>query len=294
MNETNLSNKSVEIQVFKMPIEINKSYAEIHISILLDTIIGIYLFLPSPLPSSPCVIEKLIISPFMENINVKYIARNVFRPELSENCYYLASDLFPIDELEILSGIQIIGSESFKNTHINTVIWPDSCRFIPNYCFSHSTLKYIKGIEKVEHIAMGAFQYTNIETFDWPQNADCVCCNCFNSSKLKEIHNLTATQIYEYAFSNTKLETFNWPELCSTIPRGCFLGCQNLYNFSGTGIINSIEAEAFKNTIIKFVDFSKSKSMYIVKYVEDETDDQDYQIIMPFYGISITSTIEHL
>ena len=138
---------------------------------------------------------------------------------------------------------------AFSNSVVREVHWPSSCRTIPEFCFSHSSVLILSNIDGVTSIGDAAFYYSGIQEFNWPANCEKVPDSCFAWAELKEITNMhNVNDICSAAFANTALVDFIWPSGCEQIPPHCFRGCVNLEHVYNIGCISRIGERAFDGT----------------------------------------------
>ena len=153
-----------------------------------------------------------------------------------------------IHKLIISDGVEKINAKAFSGMRIeiNAVYWPNSCNVIPQFCFSHSKIKSIVGVEEVKEVGTGAFMSTLLKEISWPPKCCCIPTGCFQDCELETIEGIDQVVcIEDLAFRSTKLKYFNWPSKCKKIPSGCFEACHNLSQIHGTEGVTHIGCGAF-------------------------------------------------
>jgi hypothetical protein len=197
---------------------------------------------------SACIIKG-------KEVPIRKIGKRVFK--VCSNAYSdntanekaLANFRHQIKRLVISDGIEEIEEEAFKETYIDDVIWPASCKTIPADCFAMSKLQSIKNIDKVTEIQENAFSICEKMTdIDWPAGCTIIPDDCFFLCKeLIEINGLDNVEEVGFeAFSYcSSLESFDWPAKAKTIPQGCFNQCENLKEINGIEDVQEIEFSAF-------------------------------------------------
>lgn len=218
-----------------------------------------------------------------------------------EQIYVLGSDIFlsekgmlkkgrkiatsrtKIGKLVLPKSIAFAQNKALSNANIDTIVWPESCCEIPEECFIGSSVKDIQGLENVNSIKSSAFERcNNLKTFKWPQNVKKVPTRCFlNCNELESIEGMeNVEEIFSYAFyACSQLKTFYWPESCKSIPFCCFMGCTSLENVVVNSSIEAVFTDAFRDTVVKNLDLSKSPFCNIA----DQHILNNKSIQLPFY-----------
>lgn len=93
--------------------------------------------------------------------------------------------------IDIDNKILNISEGAFISSNVEKVIWPSSCKTIPNRCFDGCSINYLENIDAVVRIEDEAFEYTFwLESLVWPSGCKTVPEKCFMGSNVKAIHNL--------------------------------------------------------------------------------------------------------
>ena len=199
-----------------------------------------------------------------------------------------------IGHLIIENGVEKIEAFAFSNIdiEIDTVVWPKTCKVIPQYCFAVSTIKAIVGVENVEKIGGSAFRWTLFKSFNWPAKCKVIPEECFyGCTELTTIEGIE--QVYRIeacAFDDTQLKRFSWPEGVSATEIFPFLdGCDNLeeIKFEGTGI-KDVDLEYFfslKN--IKKIDLSGFAAVNLLNCSSPKGHEVRDKVVLPYYVTEI-------
>lgn len=112
-----------------------------------------------------------------------------------------------LKRLIISDDISCIGDNAFMRANISEIVWPSSCKTIPNLCFLGSQIESVKNIDCVEIVGASAFADTpRLHSLDWPSSCKVIPTCCFSHSGITHINNLRhITNIRDFAFANSSL-----------------------------------------------------------------------------------------
>ena len=145
------------------------------------------------------------------------------------------------------NAISVIKPRAFMNIKAGRVVWPSSCRRIPEGCFVECNMKAILNIENVEEVGDFAFKHSTIKSIEWPSKCTKIPLSCFHCSSLRTITNIqNVKEIEPCAFSCSYITEFAWPSGCEEIPAFCFEGSA-LTHITGIENVKTIRYKAFKN-----------------------------------------------
>jgi hypothetical protein len=217
---------------------------------------------------------------------VKSIGSDILRRSYSSRIrkgYKIGHPHSPIDKLILPKSVTQVYTDSFYMAGVNTLVWPEACKEIPEKCFNKSFIRNFEGIENVEKIGSEAFSESSVEVFDWPAKATEIPNRCFfNCPRLTKINGVeNVTTIGEGAFlCCNRLESFDWPEGCDEIPRWCFEDCQKLKTINIPGKLSAIGLRAFSGVVdLEEIDLSNSISCDI----DSHFGSKHIKLIEPFY-----------
>lgn len=106
-------------------------------------------------------------------------------------------------EISIDNRISEIEPSAFFLSHVERVVWPCSCKTIPDNCFAFSSISCIDNIlDNVFDIGVAAFEHTpNLKKLIWPYKCTTIPELCFSGSNISDLRNLSnVTSIEMYAF----------------------------------------------------------------------------------------------
>jgi hypothetical protein len=209
---------------------------------------------------------------------------NSFRARDDDDIFFNMGNFhYPIGELIIPEGIQVITTGAFPHLVADKLVWPSTCDVIPESCFSGTFIKQFEGFENVRDIKETAFYSSKYLTeFDWPKNAKEIPRECFsNCSKLEVIRGIeNVDTIGRSAFTYTSIKKFVWPEQCRVIPMRCFAGAP-LEEIALPGPITAIKRECFEQTNITELNLENS----FVCEIDESVAAQGIKFVKPFYQV---------
>lgn len=195
-------------------------------------------------------------------VRITRLSSKTFRAFIKDNDdnKKIASTYYPTDRIVISEGIKEIADQIFGDAKVKEVVWPNTCKVIPEYCFSASDVESVQNIGNVKNVKEGAF-YKNhsLTSFVWPKKAKTIpkeCfCECTNLEKISGIEDVT--KIKNFAFGASGIKEFHWPTKCCIISISCFENSQ-LESIDGVEDVTEIEDDAFYATRLKEFNWPKS------------------------------------
>lgn len=186
-------------------------------------------------------------SNLFQNSSVKrvYINKNV--ETIQNNCFRNCTNLISVEFIDISnSKLSILGDSVFMNcNNLNTILLPDSTRFIYSNCFNNcSSLPYVNIPTSLTTI--------NSRTFH----------NCLSLNNIKLSSNIN--KIEEYAFSNCQSLSnfqFNSSNTLTSIEQYAFYqsDISNIYIYSNVNKIGNYAFSSCQN--LKTVEFQKNSKL---------------------------------
>lgn len=159
-------------------------------------------------------------------------------------------------KIVIDNRIEDIQHDAFSDASAYEVVWPSSCKIIPEGCFRYSGVSAVTNIENVQTVHPFAFSYCPIVSLVWPASCDAIPEGCFRSSSIKNLSNIDhVLHIGESAFESSLMEKFVWPANCLEVPTKCFFKCQRFKEIQLPPTVSNISPLAFSDTGLLRIDW---------------------------------------
>ena len=108
----------------------------------------------------------------------------------SRFCSGLFSKIVFPDTVKNFCVQAFVSTEPFTGnnaTHIDEVVWPSNCDYIPDSCFNYSSIGAVSNIDHVSKIESSAFQNSSIKKLNWPISCKEIPTFCFSNSCVEEV-----------------------------------------------------------------------------------------------------------
>lgn len=121
-------------------------------------------------PISDTTIKELIIPSMYNDYPIKSIRNSAFTLRtdmfLGFDIYAIGTKYSPIEKLRLPNTVERIESETFYDTHIYNVVWPENCNTICASCFEKSSIESIVLHPNIRRIEDKAFKESNLKEID--------------------------------------------------------------------------------------------------------------------------------
>ncbi len=149
-----------------------------------------------------------------------------------------------------LNGVEVIGTDSFRESFDQDIVLPESVKIIEDgaFAFSNVTRVIITGkLEKIGNYAFSGCQ--QLTSINLPESLTSLGSECFNNcSQLKEVNLYSISEIPEYCFKGcSNLRYVKIGETVKEIGEKAFLDCVALQDIENLDKVGNIGDNAFEN-----------------------------------------------
>lgn len=112
-------------------------------------------------------------------------------------------------KITVSDEIEEIGFGAFQFCEAKEIIWPSSCKVVPDQCFAFSFIKKISNMTDIRRMGSSAFAYSDIREVTWPSTLEEIPYRCFAGSSIRKVLNTDCvSRVCAEAFVGSQIETF--------------------------------------------------------------------------------------